>query len=125
MALYLWVPPFAGNPYLMSTLSLSAAIAILVGIRRYRPAHPGAWTWLAVAQALFFLGDLYTYAYPKLFHHEVPFPSMGDGLYLLVYPALMAGLLLSVRRRTPQGDRAGVIDALIITVGVALLPGSS
>src|SRR5262249_57850601 len=42
-------------------------------------------------------------------------------LYILVYPALMAGLLLSVRRRTPHGDRAGVIDALIITVGAALL----
>jgi diguanylate cyclase (GGDEF)-like protein/PAS domain S-box-containing protein len=120
-ALYLWVPPIAGNPYVMSGLSLSAALAILAGIRRYRPTYPGAWTWLAVSQVLFFLGDLYTYAYPKLFHHEVPFPSFGDGLYLLVYPALMAGLLLAVRRRTPQGDRAGVIDALIITLGLALL----
>ena len=33
----------------------------------------------------------------------------------------MAGLLLLVRRRNPQGDRAGVIDSLIITVGIALL----
>ena len=33
----------------------------------------------------------------------------------------MAGVLLAVRRRNPQGDRAGVIDALIITVGIALL----
>ena len=42
-------------------------------------------------------------------------------LYLLVYPALMTGVLLGARRRTPQGDRAGVLDAMIITVGVALL----
>ena len=33
----------------------------------------------------------------------------------------MTGVLLAVRRRNPQGDRAGVIDALIITVGIALL----
>ena len=51
----------------------------------------------------------------------MPFPSTGDALYLLVYPALMTGVLLAVRRRNPQGDRAGVIDALIITVGMALL----
>ena len=39
----------------------------------------------------------------------------------MVYPALVAGLLVLVRRRNPQGDRAGVIDSLIITVGIALL----
>ena len=33
----------------------------------------------------------------------------------------MTGVLLAVRRRNPQGDRAGVIDAMIITVGIALL----
>ena len=33
----------------------------------------------------------------------------------------MAGLLVLVRRRNPQGDRAGVIDSLILTVGIALL----
>ena len=33
----------------------------------------------------------------------------------------MAGLLVLVRRRNPQGDRAGVIDSLIISVGIALL----
>ena len=33
----------------------------------------------------------------------------------------MAGLLLLVRRRNPERDRAGVIDALIMTLGLALL----
>ena len=40
---------------------------------------------------------------------------------MTVYPALVAGLLILVRRRNPGGDRAGVIDSLIITVGIALL----
>ena len=60
------------------------------------------------ASLLFWLGDLYTYSYPRLFGAEVPFPSLGDGVYLLVYPALMAGLLILVRRRNPERDRAGV-----------------
>jgi hypothetical protein len=55
---------------------------------------------------LFWLGDLYTYSYPRVFGADVPFPSLGDGLCILVYPALMAGLMLLVRRRNPEKDRA-------------------
>ena len=57
---------------------------------------------------LFWLGDLYTYSYPRLFGADVPFPSIGDGAYVVVYPALMAGLLMLIRRRNPESDRAGV-----------------
>ena len=51
----------------------------------------------------------------------MPFPSIGDASYLVVYPALMAGLLILVRRRNPERDRAGLIDSLIITLGLALI----
>ena len=51
----------------------------------------------------------------------MPFPSIGDAFYIAVYPALMIGVLLAARARNPQGDRAGVIDALIIALAVALL----
>ena len=110
-----------GSGPLFNVISGSSVVAILVGIRIHRPAAPWVWRWFAIGQGLFFLGDVYTYSYPILIGHEVPFPSAGDVLYLLVYPALMTGVLLAVRRRNPQGDRAGVIDALIITVGIALL----
>ena len=42
-------------------------------------------------------------------------------MYLLAYPLLVAGLLLLVRQRNPKGDKAAVIDSLILTVGFALL----
>jgi diguanylate cyclase (GGDEF)-like protein/PAS domain S-box-containing protein len=42
-------------------------------------------------------------------------------MYILVYPALMIGLLSLVRRRNPHGDRPGLIDALIMTLGLALV----
>ncbi|MDX6560360.1 MAG: hypothetical protein QOD65_174 [Gaiellales bacterium] len=120
-AVYLVAPGVRGSAPLFDLISGSSVIAILVGIRIHRPAAPWPWRWFAMGQALFFLGDLYTYSYPQIIGHEVPFPSPGDVLYLLVYPALMTGVLLTVRRRNPQGDRAGVIDALIITLGIALL----
>ena len=110
-----------GSGPLFNVISGTSAIAILVGIRIHRPAAAWAWRWFAIGQALFFLGDAYTYSYPVLLGREVPFPSVGDAFYLLVYPALMTGVLLAVRRRNPQGDRAGVLDALIITFGIGIL----
>ena len=120
-ALYVWVPPFAGNGPVFNLLGLSPVIAILVGLRRHRPASAGPWRWFAIGFLLFWAGDLYTYSYPRLTGAEVPFPSLGDAAYVIVYPALMMGLLILVRRRNPERDRAGAIDSLIITLGLALV----
>src|SRR3954453_21240099 len=120
-ALYAKVPPFAGSGPVMNVLGLSPVLAIVAGLRLHKPASPGPWRFFAIGFALFWLGDLYTYSYPRLFGADVPFPSIGDGAYVLVFPALMAGLLMLVRRRNPQRDRAGVIDSLIMTLGLSLL----
>src|SRR5919201_2272160 len=105
----------------MNLLGFSPLAAIAVAVRRHRPALVAPWRWFAGGFLLFWLGDLYTYSYPRLLGKEVPFPSLGDAAYLVVYPALMAGLLILVRRRNPEGDRAGVIDSLIMTLGLALI----
>ena len=120
-AAYLFVPPFVASGPLMNLLGLSPVIAIVIGIRRYKPASPGAWWCFAAGFALFWLGDLYTYSYPRVFGADVPFPSAGDAIYLTVYPALMAGLFVLVRRRNPQSDRAGLIDSLIMTLGLSVI----
>ena len=120
--------PLLQSGPLFNLLGFSCTAAIGFGIWLHRPQARNAWLFLMAGQFLFFLGDLYTYSYPVLTKtftaHEAavpPFPSFGDALYLLVYPALMTGLLLLVRRRNPGGDRTGVIDSTILTVGVALL----
>jgi diguanylate cyclase (GGDEF)-like protein/PAS domain S-box-containing protein len=119
-AFYLWVPPFQGSGPLMNLIGLSPVLAILIGIRRHRPASRLPWLLLAAGSALFWLGDLYTYSYPHLLGAEVPFPSLGDALYVAMYPVMMAGLLLLVRRRNAGSDRSGLIDGLILTVGLSL-----
>ena len=120
-ALYVWVPPFAGSGPVFNLLGLSPVVAIIIGVRRYRRSGAGPWRWFAIGFLLFWLGDLYTYSYPRLTGTEVPFPSLGDAAYVLVYPALMMGLLILVRRRNPERDRAGAIDSLIMTLGLALI----
>ena len=114
------VPPFQGSGPLINLLGLSGSVAVLVGVRWHRPVPRLPWLCFAVGLGLFWLGDVYTYSYPKLLHHDVPFPSIGDAIYLTVYPALMAGLLLLVRRRNPKRTGRGGIDATIMTVGLAL-----
>ncbi|HEY7952783.1 MAG TPA: EAL domain-containing protein [Solirubrobacteraceae bacterium] len=119
--LYELVPPFKGYAPLLNLMGLSAVIAVVVGVRRNKPAYALPWWLFALGLGLYWLGDVYTYSYPKLLHAEVPFPSVGDAIYLTVYPALMLGLLLLVRRRNPRGDRNGLIDSAILTLGLSLL----
>ena len=119
--LYLFVPPFSGNGPLINALGLSGVIAIVVGIRMNKPRARAAWWCFAAGQFLFFCGDLYTYSYPKLFGADVGFPSIGDALYLAVYPVLMTGFVLLIKRRNPRPDRSALIDALILTIGFGLL----
>jgi diguanylate cyclase (GGDEF)-like protein/PAS domain S-box-containing protein len=114
-ALYVWVSPVAGNGRVMNALGLSSSVAIVLGIVFHQPRLRRAWVCFLVGQMLFFLGDVYTYS------PNVPFPSPGDALYLTVYPALMAGLVLLVRRRNPISDWAGLIDSLILSLGIGLL----
>ena len=118
---YVAGPDLKGNGPLFNLLGLSPVLAIVAGILVHRPRAWIAWSLLAFGQLLFWAGDLYTYSYPKLFDKEVPFPSPGDWLYLAVYPVLMAGLIMLVRRRNPDGDQPGLIDSAILTVGIALL----
>ncbi len=122
MCLYLLVPPLKGNPVLLNTIGMSTWIAMIFGIRRNKPAYALPWRLFALGFFLYWLGDVYTYSYPQLIlHHEVPFPSIGDALYLMVYPLQMLGLLLLVRRRNPQRNRNTLIDAAILTLGLSLL----
>jgi diguanylate cyclase (GGDEF)-like protein/PAS domain S-box-containing protein len=120
--LYLLVPPLKGSALLINALGLWSVVAVVVGIRRNRPSYSLPWWLFAVGLGLYVMGDVYTYSFPKyILHHEVPFPSIGDAIYLAVYPALMLGLLLLVRRRNPQRNTNTLIDAAILTLGLSLL----
>ena len=123
MFLYLLVPPLKGSPVLLNTIGMTSWIAVIVGIRRNKPSYSLPWWLFALGFLLYWMGDVYTYSYPQLIlhHREVPFPSIGDALYLTVYLVQVLGLLLLVRRRNPQRNRNTLIDAAILTLGLSLL----
>ena len=101
-------------------ISLSAVTAILAGVLFNRPARKVPWLLLAAALACFAAGQLSFLIAAKL-RVVLPFPSFADVLYLSTFPLIAAGLLIFVYWRTPDGDRRSLIDALTLTVGLALL----
>jgi hypothetical protein len=118
-AAYLAGPLNAGPVF--NAIGFSACVAIVVGVRRHKPAARLSWYLIALGQAFFVAGDVLAYNYQAFFGTALPFPSVADPLYLAVYPLTVAGLLLLIRRRNPGRDWASLVDSLIVTIGLALL----
>jgi PAS domain S-box-containing protein len=104
-----------------NAIGASAVVAIVAGVSMHRPPSRLAWYLIALGQALFVTGDVLAYNYHALFGTALPFPSIADPPYLAVYPITLAGLLLLIRRRNAGRDWASLIDAAIVTIGLALL----
>jgi two-component system, cell cycle response regulator len=121
-----WLSPRTGGAadvvqlVLYSGLSLSAAVALAIGIRRHKPSRAGAW-WLLVAGQLATTTADVTFYIAHLFIGDLAYPNFADVLYLVAYPLTAAGLLLMVRARTPGWDLPSVIDAAIVSISVGLV----
>ena len=120
LAGFLEIPSLRVGP-LFNMIAMSGALAIIFTLGRHRPEQRIPWLLVALGQIVFVGGDIITYNYQRFFGGEPPFPSLGDLFYLSVYPFLVAGILLMIRRRSPGRDRASLIDSLIIGFGVATL----
>jgi signal transduction histidine kinase len=121
VGLYLFGPEVFNEAPVFNCFGLSAVVAIVVGVRMHRPSDARPWYLFAVGLALFVTGDVLAYNYETFFGRPPPFPGVPDVFYLAVFPVLVAGLLLLIRRRNTGRDRASLIDSLIIATGLGLL----
>jgi class 3 adenylate cyclase len=101
-------------------IGLAAVAAIVVGVQWHKPARRLPWLLLAAGQLLFVLGDVLFGLYEHVLG-STPSPSAADGLYLLGYPALAAGLWLLVRQRSSRTDWTSLIDAGMVTVALGIV----
>ena len=101
-------------------VGLLATGAIVVGVGQYRPAAKAAWLWFAAGQLLNVLGTLAEAIIGRVLHLET-WPSAADALWLGLYPCLVVGLLLLIRRRSQGHDWGSLVDATTITTGLGLL----
>ena len=98
---------------------IGAAVACLLRAAMVRRER---WPWFAMGLgiAAWGAGELhYSLVISKL--EEPPFPSVGDALYLLFYPASYATLVMLVRSRVPSFQRSLWLDGAIGALAVAAL----
>ena len=117
---FLFVPHMRQG-WIFNLISLSSPVAIVTAVRIWKPEVRAPWYLFALGQTFFVIGDVITYNYDQFFGTELPYPSIGDVAYLLVYPCLVGGLLMLIRRRNPGRDRDSVIDSLIVAIGVGTM----
>jgi diguanylate cyclase (GGDEF)-like protein/PAS domain S-box-containing protein len=115
---YMTVP--AARTPLWAVIGLAGAAAMLAGVRLHRPAHPWPWWVLAAGLVAFVAGDTYYNVLEEYFHASNPFPSPADACYLVTYPLFAIGLSGLVRHRWAGRDPPSLLDALILTAGLAL-----
>ena len=106
---------------LYQATGIVSVVAVLVGVRRNRPASTRPWILLALGIAAWVIGDGIWNSYELVLHRVAPWPSTADYIYL-VGPVLMAfGLTGMLRRRGTPRDVEGALDALIIAAGTGAL----
>ncbi|MGY2875556.1 diguanylate cyclase [Marmoricola sp. URHA0025 HA25] len=102
-------------------VSASVVVAMLVGVRRYRPRARQAWYLMAAGQSLWVLADT-SFNWQQDVMHVTAFPTISDGFYLLGYPLIAAGLALLVRdRMRARADMGPLLDTATVTAGLCLL----
>jgi diguanylate cyclase (GGDEF)-like protein/PAS domain S-box-containing protein len=109
------------RPETWGLIGLSGVTGIGVGVVINHPARKAAWLLLAGANLTFTAGQVSFLVLTLVIKERVPFPSFADILYLATYPLYAGGLLIFIWWRTPDRDRRSLIDALTLTVGLALL----
>ncbi|MEW1927627.1 aminotransferase class I/II-fold pyridoxal phosphate-dependent enzyme [Streptomyces sp. NPDC088360] len=117
-AVYMTLPGLRAP--LWALIGLGGVAAVLLGAHVHRPAHRWPWWVLAAGLFAFAAGDTYYNVVEQYFDASNPFPSPADACYLVVYPLLAAGLFGLVRYRWAGRDLPSLLDALIITGGLAL-----
>jgi len=100
--------------------SIAAVAATLVGVMINRPASRTPW-YLVAASGLGAIAADAVHAIDLDRDGTVPFPSAADFIALGSYVVLVAALVLMIRQQTPGRDLASLVDAGIVTVGVAIV----
>jgi diguanylate cyclase (GGDEF)-like protein/PAS domain S-box-containing protein len=99
---------------------VAAVGATLVGVWLNRPRSKTPWYLVAVSGLCAVTADaLYAIELEQI--GSVPFPSTADYFALGSYVVLAVALLLMIRRQSPGRDWPSLIDAAIVTVGVAIV----
>ncbi|MEY2553888.1 MAG: diguanylate cyclase [Ilumatobacteraceae bacterium] len=101
-------------------IGASSVIGIIVGVHMHHPVRSAPWYLLAAGMTLWVIGDG-IYNASVFFKVDVPYPSASDPFFLMAYPVLGVGLVLTQRpQRRRRSGAAALIEAAIITLSASL-----
>ena len=115
------VGPTVGWGLVYVALCGLSLVAVLLGVRRNRPARPLGWYLLVAGYVVLVVGNGVWYPYVLWTRTTLPYPSITDALFLSSYAILLVGLVVLLRSRSAGGDRAKLLDAAIIASGIGML----
>ena len=99
---------------------VAAVIATLIGVTIHKPRSKAPWYLVAISGLCAVTADA-LYAIELETVGRVAFPSTSDYFALSSYVVLAAALLVMIRKQVPGRDWPSLIDAGIVTVGIALV----
>ncbi|MGH2871539.1 MAG: hypothetical protein ACRDL5_03645, partial [Solirubrobacteraceae bacterium] len=117
---YAAVPALQSGHLALIALGLYALLGVIGGLILHRPADAAPWICFAVAIALLWLGVIDTAVAAP---HGATMPVLADVLQLGAYAPVVGGLTLLSRRRRARVHGSELVDALIMTLGLSLIPG--
>jgi hypothetical protein len=106
--------------YLYMAIHVASIVALTVGMRINRPSRPAVWNVLLVGQGFYFCGHMLWYFLPVLRETTLPFPSWSDPFFIVAYLSIAVGLIVLIRSRSHAHNRADLVDAAIIALGVTI-----
>jgi diguanylate cyclase len=98
----------------------TAAACIVLGVRRHRPDGAAIWYWFAAGIFSNVTGILVEAVATRGYGVD-SYPTVADVFWLGLYPALIVGTTLMIRRRSAERDWASIVDAATISTGLGLL----
>jgi HPt (histidine-containing phosphotransfer) domain-containing protein len=122
ISIYSIVPGGSGWMHIVWQLVIgwTAAGSAVAAIRHHRPTGAAAWYLFAGGVFLNCTGILVAAIDSRFFGHTES-PMLGDAFWLSLYPALVVGMGLLIRRRTVGRDWTMLVDTITISTGLGLL----
>jgi two-component system cell cycle response regulator len=109
----------AADKYAYTLVELVAVSVCATRVWRHAEDR-AAWALMALGLGLWTAGDLIWTLWLDNVSNP-PFPSVADALYLAMYPALYASIMLLMRSRLRQAGRAQWLDGGVVGLAVAAL----
>jgi diguanylate cyclase (GGDEF)-like protein len=111
--------PDNGQLAMLSLVQFSGGVAVLAGVWHFRPVHRAGWVLLGTGCLLLGAGAAVWLVYVAFLKRPIPYPGWSDALFVPGYLEIAAGLAVMIRKRSPAREVQALLDALILSVGLA------